>query len=372
VVARARLGFHFLRAHARLAAASSSPIVVSWTITERAATSELDLTVDNAPSHINRPPWRNVVRIALPDRWTAETRSWDGILCVELAPCSYALVNPLSAARTVVPAPALREDERRCFVRGYIAGAYSHPVTGIFHPLHCTSQATGRSPRAICLRLLRVDGASASAWREIPMSADADTATLQTTAGHNFCASSATVHGRLHWRDMLRGQKELLVFDTVKEESGSMPLPQQLAGDTVVVQQTITTMSGKLCLLLGLAERTVEVWVLEDYRAQEWWLRQRLLAAGNTPLHTVCPSSYLGNVGLITAEDRVEKMVFCNGWRWKVYDVRRESSRSEELDFRSGIAIHTESPAPHDVVFGAAPTRGVALSSHPNPNNNVA
>ncbi|RCV42660.1 hypothetical protein SETIT_9G233300v2 [Setaria italica] len=326
----------------------------------------------------------NTVRIALPGRWssTIVTRSWDGILCVELAPYLYALVNPLSGACTVVPAPTPRGREPRCFVRGYIAGAYSHPVTGIFHLLHCTSLsqlATGDdayAPRTICFRLLRVDGTSASAWREIPMSADPDTATLQTIAGHNFCASSATVNGRLHWRDTLRGsssavygrhrlhlwdklrgQEKPLVFDTVKEEFGSMPLPQ-----------TVTTMSGKLCLLLGLVERRarpVEVWVLEDYGAQDqWWLRQRFDAAVGTPLHAIVyPSSYLGNVGLITAEDRVEKIVFWNGWRKQVYDVRRESLSESKLEFRRGTVIHTESPVPHDVVFGAAPTQGVALSS---------
>ncbi|CAN6310914.1 unnamed protein product [Urochloa humidicola] len=374
-----------LRAHARLRAASSSPVVLSWSIANQDVTSDLLLTVDDdaaSLSHGGRPPCRTV----LPGLWSpgAEVSSWDGILCVELATRLYALVNPLSGARTVVAAPALRDGERRrSDTRGYIAGAYSHPVTGIFHLLHCScssQDADAHAPLDIRFRLLRVDGASASAWREIPMSDDPDTATLQTVAGHNLCASSATVHGRLHWRDMLRGQEELLVFDTVEEEFGAMPLPQELVdgdGDAVTVQQTVTTVSGKLCLLGGLVERRtgagrVEVWVLEDYLALEWRLRQSL-CLGGTPLHTVNPSRYLGNVGLITNGDRVEKMVFCNGSRKEVYDFQRELLSTAKLGRGVGIAIHTDSPAPQDVVFGAASTQGVGrpLYSHPNPNNVV-
>lgn len=97
----------------------------------------------------------------------------------------------------------------------------------------------------------------------------------------------------------------------------------------------------------------------------QWWLRQRFDAAAGTPLHaTVHPSSY--NVGLITAEGRVEKVVFWNGWRkQQVFHVRYESLAQSKLEFfRTGIAIHMESPVPHDVVvvFGAAPTQGVELS----------
>nr|CAB3494528.1 unnamed protein product [Digitaria exilis] len=295
-----------------------------------ATTSDLLLTIDiAASSHVGQS--NKVLRVALPGlcRGAPETtRSWDGILCVELVPSLHALVNPLTGARTVVSAPAPRRH-----TRGYVAGAYSQPVTGIFHLLHCTSQqAIGDddddAPVTTCFRLMRVDGASASDWRDIPMSTEADTATLQTVAGYNLCASSATVHGRLHWRDMLRGQEELLVFDTGTEEFGSMPLPRQMiaAGDVVVVQQAITTLSGKLCLLRGLAEGVVEVWVLEeDYRAGDWWLTQRFDTGCTTPLHVVKPSSYLGNVGLVAAEDRVEKIVFCDGRRKLVYDVRRRS-----------------------------------------------
>ncbi|KAF8723003.1 hypothetical protein HU200_022148 [Digitaria exilis] len=346
-------------------ASSSSPVVLSWTI---ANANNIDIA---ASSHVGQS--NKVLRVALPGlcRGAPETtRSWDGILCVELVPSLHALVNPLTGARTVVSAPAPRRH-----TRGYVAGAYSQPVTGIFHLLHCTSQqAIGDddddAPVTTCFRLMRVDGASASDWRDIPMSTEADTATLQTVAGYNLCASSATVHGRLHWRDMLRGQEELLVFDTGTEEFGSMPLPRQMiaAGDVVVVQQAITTLSGKLCLLRGLAEGVVEVWVLEeDYRAGDWWLTQRFDTGCTTPLHVVKPSSYLGNVGLVAAEDRVEKIVFCDGRRKLVYDVRRRSRYESTPKFSKGrgVAIHTESVVPHDMAVGAAPTQGVPISTHP-------
>ncbi|KAK3153851.1 hypothetical protein QOZ80_2BG0182320 [Eleusine coracana subsp. coracana] len=197
----------------------------------------------------------------------------------------------LSWASTIVPVPApcysnYKEDHplhRRPFGHGYIAGGYSHPVTGIFHLLHCTmSYVASTAKCTLYFQILAVDGnsSSPSSWREIPVSVDIDRSThMWVNVGRGRCISSATVNGRLHWWPMLDDGKKLLVFDTEKEAFGSMPLPE--LGSTYgskLKQQAISTLSGKLCLLAGYASGMVEVWVLQDYHRGRWQLRQILHA----------------------------------------------------------------------------------------------
>ncbi|CAL4917025.1 unnamed protein product [Urochloa decumbens] len=346
-----------LRAHARRAAASSSA---------GPSPSEPSPRTSSSPSTTKPARAAGLAAAASP----ASRSPAAGAPAPRRAPgtgsCAWSSPRACTRSSTRSPGRAPSSPPPRCATASAAASphAASSPAPTATRSRVSSTSCTGRAARA------RTRRRPATPHPDVRRRRVADTATLQTVAGHNWCASSATVHGRLHWRDMLRGQEELLVFDTLGEEFGAMPLPQPqelVDGEAVTVQQTVTTMSGKLCLLLGLAERTgakrVEVWVLEDYLAQEWRLRQRLHDVGFTPLHKVSPSRYLGNVGLITAGDRVEKMVFCNGLKKKVYDFQRVSLSTAPLGRRAGIAIHTESPVPQDVVFGAAPTQGVAPST---------
>lgn len=371
----------FLRAYSSRAAAAAH-VILSWSATERADATDFQLSASSSggdpTDRDDERLWD--VHVTLPGHCTSALKtSWDGILCVELdtsvravmppppfherVPCVYALFNPLSGARAVVPAP-VADQPRRCPIgRGFIAGGYSHPVTGAFHLLHCTmSHVAGAAKCTLHFQVLRVDGAcpsSPSSWREIPVPVDIDTSTnMWLSVGRGRCVSSATVNGRLHWWPMLDGK--LLVFDTEKEVFGSMRLPE--VGDTygaVLREQAITTLSGKLCLLAGFASGMVEVWVLEDYHRGRWQLRQMCESASPaTPLNSGSLSHYLGNVGLVTAEGsgRVEKMVFYD-WTKMVYDVRHGTKCELVTRFGcyEGLAIHKDSLMTQDMVFGAAP-----------------
>ncbi|CAN6300672.1 unnamed protein product [Urochloa humidicola] len=76
-------------------------------------------------------------------------KSWEGILCAEMwvrppafvehVPSSYLILNPITRACAVAPAPAIPGGGSN---RGYIAGAYSHPVT-VFHLLHSSGRDSG-------------------------------------------------------------------------------------------------------------------------------------------------------------------------------------------------------------------------------------
>jgi hypothetical protein len=335
-------------------------------------------------------------------------RSWDGILCVEMwvrppppaafaehVPCSYLLLNPISRACTVASAPALRGGEPGSrFDRGYIAGAYSHPVTGVFHLLHSSGSAMvacdERTPR---FRVLTVDAPDA-AWREVPMSGDAGTARLQTVAARLRLQSSATAHGHLHWRVApaqakrrrhgKEEEEELLVFHAAREEFGRMALPQLHEAAGAVKQQAISTVAGKLCLLAGLASTAaVEVWVLEDYDARDWRRRHVVqlmpsepLYGDASPLHRdSCLGSVLGNVGVVVGGvrgDEVEEIIFYNSFE-KIYKVwpagLRNGSRPTSSFFGhgEGLALHEPSLLPHNVIFGTMPrVRGIVFLDCPN------
>ncbi|CAN6289235.1 unnamed protein product [Urochloa humidicola] len=136
-------------------------------------------------------------------------RSWDGILCAEMwvrppafaehVPSSYLLLNPITRACAVASTPAIPGGGGGSD-RGYIAGAYSHPVTGVFHLLHSSGSAAaaGGGEQAPRFRLLTVDSPDAT-WRDVPISGDAGTAALQAAVARRRIQSSATAHGRLHW-----------------------------------------------------------------------------------------------------------------------------------------------------------------------------
>ena len=384
----------FLRAHARRAAAS--PLLLTWsdTVTKRDGTRDctVHLTIHQeaaaaAGDDLGRRSCCCDLRLVLTARHPSISggmRSWDGILCVEMwerpqppafaehVPCSYLLLNPISRACTVASAPALRGGEPGSrFDRGYIAGAYSHPVTGVFHLLHSSGSAMvacdEHTPR---FRVLTVDAPDA-AWREVPMSGDADTARLQTVAGRLRLQSSATAHGRLHWR--VGREEELLVFHAATEEFGRMALPR-LHEAGAVRQQAISTVAGKLCLLAGLAstavEVEVEVWVLEDYDAQDWQRRHVVHVAPESPLHSDgCLGTVLGNVGVVMGGvrgDEVEEIIFYNGFQ-KVYKVGPGSRPSRFFGLGEGLAVHEQSLLPHNVIFGTMPrVRGIAFLDCPN------
>lgn len=244
-------------------------------------------------------------------------------------------------------------------------------------------------------RLLTLD-APGTALREIPISADAETARLQTVVGRLRLQSSATAHGRLHWRvarsqtKRWHGTEKLLVFDTGKEEFGCMALPQlHLHGDgeaAAVKQRAISTLAGKLCLLAGVAATTVAVWVLEDYEAQDWRLRHMVDVVADSPSPPL-PSplhwdnsrldSALGNVGLLVwgvGGDEVEEIIFYNCAN-KIYNVRPwswfggSSSRPTFFGHREGLAVHMQSLLPHNVIFGTMPrVQGVVFLDCPNNN----
>jgi hypothetical protein len=238
--------------------------------------------------------------------------------------------------------------------------------------------------------------APGTALREIPISADAETARLQTVVGRLRLQSSATAHGRLHWRvarsqtKRWHGTEKLLVFDTGKEEFGCMALPQlHLHGDgeaAAVKQRAISTLADKLCLLAGVAATTVAVWVLEDYEAQDWRLRHMVDVVADSPSPPL-PSplhwdnsrldSALGNVGLLVwgvGGDEVEEIIFYNCAN-KIYNVRPwswfggSSSRPTFFGHREGLAVHMQSLLPHNVIFGTMPrVQGVVFLDCPNNN----
>ncbi|KAK3153850.1 hypothetical protein QOZ80_2BG0182310 [Eleusine coracana subsp. coracana] len=314
--------------------------------------------------------------LRLPAGSAKEIRSWDGILCVEFDKCIgpydscpywYVLLNPVSRACTIVSAPDPCREEgpsRVVSTRGYIAGAYSHPVTGAFHLLHCSLyHIIGADEDVLlpCFQLLRVDGSPASTWREIPASTDICTTTLESVISRSRCASTATVHGILHWRPTHREQKELLVYDTQKEEFGSMPLPKLGNGEDAlaVSQRSISTLAGKLCLLAEVeASNTTEVWVLEDYQSQDWRLRQRIQIPF-TPIFVIYGMDELRSVEPIGGvSGQVEKMIF-HGTLEAVYHVRS----SQWWWLNVWATLHRESLLPHELSFGAAPrARGFDFS----------
>lgn len=399
----------FLRAHAARTAAS--PFLLTWsdTFTERDSTRDCTVHLRIYKDQNSRPFVAGGdedgcrsrccdLRLVLTARYpsiSGAMRSWDGILCVEMwvrpqpppfvaehVPCSYLLLNPITGACAVASAPTMRVGEPGGRVdRGYIAGAYSHPVTGVFHLLHSSGSAMAgcvggeqlaTTPR---FRLLTVDSPGAT-WREVPISGDAATAVLQTVVGRLRLQSSANVHGRLHWRVPRHDKEELLVFDAAGEEFGRMALPR-LHEAGAVEQQAVSTLAGKLCLLAGLAwpsTTAVEVWVLEDYDAQDWRLRHVIHVAWTrpSPLHMVrVLDSALGNVELLVEGDRVENIIFCNCLE-KVWEVRPGPwhgswpwSRSARCG--QGIAVHEQSLLPHSVIFGTMPrARGIAFLDCPN------
>ncbi|OEL18612.1 hypothetical protein BAE44_0020369 [Dichanthelium oligosanthes] len=405
----------FLRAHADRTAAA--PLLLTWsdTVTERDNTRDCTVHLsihhqergrrtgdrpaagdDNDDDDHGRRSRCCDLRLVLTARYSSISgamRSWDGILCVEMwvrpqppsfvehVPCSYLLLNPISRACTVASASALCGGKPGSRLdRGYIAGAYSHPVTGVFHLLHSSGSAMfdcGGEQTTPRFRVLTVDAPDA-AWREVPMSGNADTARLQTVVARLRLQSSVTAHGRLHWRvprsqKRWHGEEELLVFDSAKEEFRRMALPQLHEAAVIIKQKAISTLGGKLCLLAGLASPStaVEVWVLENYDAQDWRLRH-VIHVANSPLHGDCYylDSALGNVGLLVGGDEVEEIIFYNCFE-KVYNVQPGSlfgSRPRFFDHGQGIAVHEQSLLPHNVVFGAMPrVQGIAfLDCHNN------
>ncbi|CAL4931372.1 unnamed protein product [Urochloa decumbens] len=377
----------FLRAHAARAAAA--PLLLTWsdTVTERDGVRDCTVHLRIHQDQDAGGRYESAgddghgrggsrccdLLLVLTARYASTSgamRSWDGILCAEMwvrlpafaehVPSSYLLLNPITRACAIASAPALRGSGGGGSDRGYIAGAYSHPVTGVFHLLHSSGSANEQAPR------------------------------FRAAVGRLRFQSSATAHGRLHWRVAARSSSEtnrrrhgkeveLLVFDARTEEFGRMALPE-LHHHEAVKQRAISALSGKLCLLAGLASppAAVEVWVLEDYDARDWRLRHVVLvhvaAPWHSPLHDAhCLDSVrLANVGLLVRGDQVEEIILYNCFD-KVYHVRPAGSwygsrprLRRPSGLGKGLAVHEQSLLPHNVIFGAMPrVQGIAFLDCP-------
>ncbi|KAK3151813.1 hypothetical protein QOZ80_3AG0250930 [Eleusine coracana subsp. coracana] len=170
--------------------------------------------------------------------------SWDGVMCMEIrsqekqgTPVdSYVLFNPLTRACVIVPAPAAAR-------YGVVDG---NPI-----------------------------------WRDLPAPLDPDTAAALKNVyiKHGIdcrkhgMESFVNLHGKLHWIRVTNfgHSVQLLVFDKLKEEFGTMKTP---AITVPLGFKRICEISGKLCIFyLTPPLDKMEMWVLEDYVEQRWKLK---------------------------------------------------------------------------------------------------
>lgn len=124
-------------------------------------------------------------------------------------------------------------------------------------------------------------------------------------------------------------------------------------------------LSRKLCLLAGVACTTVEVWMLEDYQAQDWPLKQRIHGV-HPMVNSIHPMALVGLIGDVSDDhrDKVEKIIFY-GWIENAYHVRSGSwFKSVVGKYSKQIGMHNENLMTHEMVFGAAPlAQGISFSN---------
>uniref|UniRef100_A0A0E0KE41 F-box domain-containing protein n=1 Tax=Oryza punctata TaxID=4537 RepID=A0A0E0KE41_ORYPU len=152
--------------------------------------------------------------------------TWDGVVCVACYH-QYALFNPLTRARTSVPAPASR---------GIVICGYAHPTTSRYHLLHTDDASYPHNDTAAAvatIRILRVG--ENNVWRKITHhSAGVESRTYVTS----YSAPPVNLHGCLHWpmgsSSSASARPLLSVFDMEREvpadgDPRTMALPRRLA-----------------------------------------------------------------------------------------------------------------------------------------------
>ncbi|CAL4922993.1 unnamed protein product [Urochloa decumbens] len=324
------------------------------------------------------------LRLVLTARYASTSgamRSWDGILflCAEMwvrppafaehVPSSYLLLNPITraCAVAVASAPALRAGGGGGGSdRGYVAGAYSHPVTSVFHLLHSSGSANEQAPR---FRVLTVDSLD-------------DTAALQAASGSRAPpprTAACTGEWRRGHRRRRTGVAMARRWSCWCSTQGPRSSGAWRCRSCIITRRSCSGPSARCPGSCACSPAAVEVWVLEDYDARDWRLRHVVLvhvaAPWYSPLHDAhcLDSVLLANVGLLVRGDEVEEIILYNCFD-KVYHVRPAGSwygtrprLRRPSGLGKGLAVHEQSLLPHNVIFGAMPrVQGIAFLDCPN------
>uniref|UniRef100_A0A8I6WXA1 F-box domain-containing protein n=1 Tax=Hordeum vulgare subsp. vulgare TaxID=112509 RepID=A0A8I6WXA1_HORVV len=159
--------------------------------------------------------------------------------------------------------------------------------------------------------------------------------------------------GILHWFSLhseATRTGKMLAFHTVSETFRLMSRPPERAGgDTTTTSRSLLELDGELCVAAMQSVTSLDIWVLQDYKAETWMLRHRVTMLGVSNAVTMNMVLSVGSGTILIGSSNCDVARLYNLKDKKMHeDVMFESSVPTFLLFSESLVPHAffDSP-PH-------------------------
>ncbi|KAI5009789.1 hypothetical protein ZWY2020_011926 [Hordeum vulgare] len=159
--------------------------------------------------------------------------------------------------------------------------------------------------------------------------------------------------GILHWFSLhseATRTGKMLAFHTVSETFRLMSRPPERAGgDTTTTSRSLFELDGELCVAAMQSVTSLDIWVLQDYKAETWMLRHRVTMLGVSNAVTMNMVLSVGSGTILIGSSNCNVARLYNLKDKKMHeDVMFESSVPTFLLFSESLVSHAffDSP-PH-------------------------
>ncbi|XP_073363619.1 F-box protein At5g49610-like [Aegilops tauschii subsp. strangulata] len=201
--------------------------------------------------------------------WCRVLYSLDGLLVLQPQPSRYIICNPMTRQSASLPPLA----PQPCFT-ACACGFYLHGSSNEYRLLcHCLQGEA----REHSYYILSTASTLPRRLGRAPTPADLPTSWVRYEVPVAHC-------GILHWFSLhpeATRTGKMLVFHTVSETFRLMLRPPERPGDATT-SWSLFELDGELCIAAMQSETSLDIWVLQDYKAESWMLRHRVTMLGGS------------------------------------------------------------------------------------------
>ncbi|XBI96456.1 hypothetical protein VPH35_032735 [Triticum aestivum] len=201
--------------------------------------------------------------------WCRVLYSLDGLLVLEPQHSRFIICNPMTRQSASLPPLA----PHPCFTT-FACGFYLHGSSNEYRLLcHCL-QGEAREHSYYIL----------STGSTLPRRLGPAPTPAGPPTGWVEYEVPVAHRGILHWFSLhseATRTGKMLAFHTVSETFRLMSRPPERPGDTTT-NWSLFELDGELCVAAMQSETSLDIWVLQDYKAEKWMLRHRVTMLGGS------------------------------------------------------------------------------------------
>lgn len=206
--------------------------------------------------------------------WCRVLYSLDGLLVLEPRPSRYIICNPMTRQSASLP-PLAPQPCFTAFACGFYLHGSSNEYRLLCHCLHGETEEARHRQRSYYI--LSTGSTLPRRLGRAPTPAGPPTGCVEYDV-------PVPHRGILLWfsqhSEATRTGK-MLAFHTVSETFRLMSRPPERVGDTTT-SRSLFELDGELCVAAMQSVTSLDIWVLQDYKAESWMLRHRVTMLGGS------------------------------------------------------------------------------------------